>query len=388
MKLIVNLKLKPLESQHSALLETLKEANKACDWISQKAFEKKIFKQFDLHKLCYYSVKDTFNLSAQIAVRAIKKVVDSYKIQKSKQSTFKPLGSIAYDDRIISFKKNDIVSIWTVAGRLNIPFVCGEHQRKLLQFRQGEVDLIYRQGEFYLNAVCDVAEESPLIPDDIIGIDFGVVSIATTSDGETFSGSEVERVRLRYHSQRQLLQHKASKQSQSGKRPRNIHKLLNRLGGREKNFRKLTNHEISKKLVENAKDTNRAIALEEIKDIKKGLKNRFGKKQRAKISGWSFYELRTFVEYKSKLNGVPVYLVNPKYTSQTCHKCGHCEKANRQSQSEFVCKNCNLHINADINASMNIRSRALVNTPQSSENVESKVQRDYRTKTHAITASV
>lgn len=367
MKLIVNLKLETLESQHNALLETLKEANKACDWISQKAFQAQIFKQFDLHKECYYTVKESFNLSAQMIVRSIAKVVDAYKIDRRVQRKFKPLGSIAYDDRIISFKVNNQVSIWTVEGRLNIPFVCGEHQQKLLQYRKGEVDLIYRKGNFYLNAVCEVPEESPLIPDDIIGVDFGIINIATTSDNQTFSGAKVEQVRQNYCYQRQLLQHKASKQSQNKKRPRSIHNLLKRVSGREKDFRKLTNHEISKKLVLNAKDTNRAIAIEDISNIKKGLKQRFRKQTRAKISGWSFYDLRTKLEYKSKLHGVPVIAVNPAYTSQICSKCGHCEKANRKNQAEFVCVQCNHTENADFNASKNIRSRAFLNTLQSSE---------------------
>jgi IS605 OrfB family transposase len=369
MKLIVNIKLKPLESQHSALLATLKEANKACDWISKEAFENKVFKQFNLHKLTYHNAKPLFNLSAQMLVRAISKVADSYKIQTEKQTTFKPLGSIAYDDRIISFKKSDIVSIWTVEGRLNIPFVMGEYQRKLFQFRKGEVDLIYRKGQFFLNAVCDVPEQSPMIPDDVIGIDFGVVNIATTSDGEPFSGKDVESVRLKYFSQRQLLQHKASKQSQNGKRPRSIHKLLKRIGKREKNFRQLTNHEISKKLVETAKGTNRAIAVENLKGIKTRIEKRFRKSQRAKISSWSFYQLREFVEYKAKLNGIEVIAVDPKYTSQTCNNCGHCEKANRKSQSEFECVQC-LHKDlADINAAKNIRGIGLVNIRQKSESI-------------------
>ncbi len=372
MRLIVNLKLKPLESQHSALLETLKEANKACNWISQKAYENKIYKQFDLHKLCYYQVKETFNLSAQIVVRAIAKVVDSYKLQKAQQTTFKPLGSIAYDDRIISFKKECQVSIWTTQGRLNIPFVCGERQRKLLPFRKGEVDVLYRKGNFYLNAVCDVPEESPLIPDDIIGVDFGIVSIATTSDNQTFSGADVEKVRQKYLYQRQLLQHKASKQSQNGKRPRNIHKLIKRLSGCEKQFRQHQNHVISKKLVENAKTFNSAIALEDLKGIRKRIEKTVKCNHRAKISGWSFYQLKTFIEYKAKQVGVPVYFVNPKYTSQECSKCGHTEKANRKSQSEFVCINCHYTDNADFHASKNIRSRAFVNTLQSSEKVKEK----------------
>jgi predicted transposase len=237
MKLIVNIKLKPLTSQHSALLETLKEANKACHWISQEAFENKIFKQFNLHKLCYSTVREQFNLSAQMLVRAIAKVADSYKKQTEKQTTFKPTGSIAYDERIISFKKSDIVSIWTVEGRLNIPFVMGEHQRKLFQYRQGEVDLIYRQGEFYLNAVCDVPEEKQFEPKDVLGVDFGIIQIASDSDGEQFSGKQIEKVRQTFAHRRRNLQ---KKQTKSAKRK------LKQLSGKQSRFQKNENHVISK----------------------------------------------------------------------------------------------------------------------------------------------
>ncbi len=369
MKLIVNLKLKPLESQHNDLLQTLERANEACHWISEQAFNNKVFKQFNIHKIVYLSAKDKFNLSAQMVIRAISKVADSYQIQKAKQTFFKKHGSVAYDSRILTFKSGDKVSLWTLNGRQTIPFACGEHQRKLLPFLKGEVDLIYRKGQFFLNAVCDVPEDSPIIPNDVLGVDFGIILLATDSTGESFSGKDVESIRLKYSNQRQLLQHKASKQSQNGKRPRNIHKLLKRLSGREKNFRKHENHIISKKLVEKAQTLNSGIALEDLKHIRKRIEKTVGRNQRSKISGWSFFELRSFVEYKSKQGGVPVYLVDPRNTSRTCHKCGHCEKANRMSQSEFVCKNCDLHINSDFNAALNIRDRAKVNLPQSSENI-------------------
>lgn len=368
MKLIVNIKLKPLKVQHDALLNTMCEANKACNWISERAFENKTFGQFHLHKIVYKSVRETLNLSSQMVIRQIAKVSDSYKIQNKIQTTFKPLGSIAYDDLIISFKQN-IVSIWTTKGRLKIPFVVGFQQRKLFEHRKGEVDLIYRKGQFFLNCVCDVPQDSLLIPNDVIGVDFGIVQLATDSTGEFFTGADFERVRQKYANQRQLLQHKASKQGQNGKRPRSIYKLLKRLSGREKNFRKLENHKISKNLVEKAKALNSAIALENLKQIRKKIETRFRKSQRAKINGWSFAKLRQFVEYKSQLAGVPVYLVDAKNTSLTCHKCGHCEKANRVSQSEFICKNCNLHINSDFNAALNIRGRGLVNIPKESESV-------------------
>ncbi len=352
MKLIVNIKLKPLESQYAALLETLKEANKACDWISQEAFENKIFKQFKLHKLCYSTVREQFNLSAQMVVRQISKVADSYKIQTEKQTTFKPTGSIAYDDRIISFKKSDIVSIWTVEGRLNIPFVMGDHQRKLFQYRKGEVDLIYRKGEFYLNAVCDVPEEKQFEPKDVLGIDFGICEVASDSDGEQFSGRQIERERQTFAHRRRNLQRR---QTNSAKRK------LKQLSGRQSRFQKNENHIISKRLVEKAKHTERAISLEDLKEIRSRIRVR--KSQRHRLNNWAFADLRSKIEYKAKLSGVKVIAVNPKNTSRECSQCHFVSKSNRKSQSEFVCQQCGFADNADKNASRNIRERATVKLP-------------------------
>ena len=352
MKLIVNIKLKPLDSQHAALLATLKEANKACDWISQEAFEHKVYGQFAIHKLVYRAVRDTFSLSAQMVVRQISKVADSYKIQTEKQTIFKPLGSIAYDDRIISFKKSDIVSIWTTQGRLNIPFVMGTHQRKLFQFRKGEVDLMYRKGEFYLNAVCDVPEETPFEPKDILGIDFGIIEIAGDSDGESFSGKQIEKVRQTFAHRRRNLQRK---QTKSAKRK------LKQLSGKQSRFQKNENHIISKKLVAKAKDTMRSISLEDLTNIRARITVR--KKQRNKLNNWAFADLREKISYKAKLSGVTVIAVNPKNTSRECSDCGHISKSNRKSQSNFICQQCGHSANADANAARNIRARATVKLP-------------------------
>lgn len=74
--------------------------------------------------------------------------------------------------------------------------------------------------------------------------------------------------------------------------------------------------------------------------------------------GWAFFQLRSFVEYKAKLAGVPVVLVDPRHTSRTCNVCGHCENANRKNQAEFLCQHCGHSSNADENAARNIRDRA------------------------------
>ena len=91
---------------------------------------------------------------------------------------------------------------------------------------------------------------------------------------------------------------------------------------------------------------------------------------------------------QSILAGVTVIAVDPRYTSQQCSECGHTEKANRVSQAEFVCKNCDLHILADYNASLNIRSRALSKYAQVSEHLKNSLLVITGTKLQTITASV
>ncbi len=77
------------------------------------------------------------------------------------------------------------MSIWTVDGRVkNIRFVCSADALKMLQVhRQGESDLIERDGVFYLVATCDVPEAERYEPDGFIGVDLGIENIATTSAG-------------------------------------------------------------------------------------------------------------------------------------------------------------------------------------------------------------
>jgi len=375
MKLTVSLKLQPAPAQAKALRDTLQAVNAACDSISQTAWEAREFAQFRLHRLVYKPVKDAFNLSAQVVVRAISKVADAYKSDKKVKRTFRADGAIAYDDRILRYYTDNgaaQVSIWTMQGRQVIPFVCGEHQRKLLASRKGESDLTYRNGAFYLQATCDIPEIEAAAVADFVGVDLGVVNIATTSENETFSGAEVEQTRAKYANLRQTLQHKASRQSKSRKRPRSIRKFQKRISKKEKNFRKHTNHCISKKLVATAKTLGKGLAFENLEGIKTNLKQRFQKGQRAKISGWSFQELRQFTEYKARLAGVPLVLVDARYTSQTCSACGHCAKANRRSQAEFVCVSCHHSENADFNAARNIRRRATSNLAQESKSAALK----------------
>ena len=65
---------------------------------------------------------------------------------------------------------------------------------------------------------------------------------------------------------------------------------------------------------------------------------------------------------KMAANGGRLVVVSAAYTSQTCHKCGHVAKENRESQAVFKCVECGHRANADVNAAMNILSRVLDKT--------------------------
>ena len=107
MKLIAQVKLLPTPEQAGALRHTLEQANAACRFVSDTAWETKTFRQYDLHHKCYQSVREQFGLSAQVTVRAIAKVADAYKLDRKTKRTFNTTGSIAYDDRILSWRLQD-----------------------------------------------------------------------------------------------------------------------------------------------------------------------------------------------------------------------------------------------------------------------------------------
>ncbi len=358
MKLTAQLKLQPTPEQADALKRTLQAANAACDYISQIAWDARTFGTFALQKLCYQDVREQFGLSAQMVVRALAKVGDAYKLDKQTKRTFRPLAGIAYDDRILSFAlPNSSISIWTLDGRLAIPFVCGESQRRMLATRHGESDLLFHRGAWYLLLTCEVEEPDPQDVDDVLGVDLGVLNIASDSDGTIHSSRTMNTVRYRQRRLRTKLQKRGTKAA----------RRLKQLAGQERRFARDVNHTISKRLVETAERTKRGIALEDLKGIRTRVRAR--RQQRAQLHSWSFFQLRCFIGYKAQRAGIPVVLVDPRNTSRRCPACGHTDKANRPKQSTFHCVSCGCAGHADTIAAENIRvlGRAAVRQPHVSE---------------------
>jgi IS605 OrfB family transposase len=205
----------------------------------------------------------------------------------------------------------------------------------------------------------DVPDAAPIPATNFMGVDFGVVNVATTEDGDTFSGEKIDATRRHYGKRRAALGRAAGAKRRQGKRPKNIRKAQKRTRTKEARFRKHENHCIAKKIVATAKGTDRGIGLEDLGGIRERVSARGGE-ERNRLSGWAFFQLRSFIEYKARLAGVPVIAIDPRHTSRTCPECGHCEKANRKSQSEFECRACGHRSHADLVGARNIGSRARV----------------------------
>ena len=190
-------------------------------------------------------------------------------------------------------------------------------------------------------------------PDEVVGVDLGLNRPAVTSKRHFLGGrhwKEVDRRRFRL---RRKLQSKGTK---SAKRH------LGKVSGRSLRFHRDCDHVLSKRIVQNA-TPGATIVIENLTHIGSTSKigGHKGKKLETKrrLHRWSFAQFHSFLAYKAQERGMQVVKIDPRHTSQTCSQCGQQHRSNRRSQSLFKCRECGYTLNADLNASYNIRNKHL-----------------------------
>src|SRR6266545_3979180 len=303
-KLTLQTQLLPDGDQVKKLSATMQAFNTAADWLAGEAFRLKTANKVELQQLYYRQLRDDFGISAQMAIRCIAQVCEAYGRDKFIRPRFRKYASVPYDQRLMSFKGVDRVSLLTLEGRTIVPFVMGKHQSERFNGKHGQCDLHRRKdGRWFLL----VSVEAP----------------------------DVERTRQHYERVKRSLQRKATKQKRGAKRPLNAKRKLKAISGRERRFKANTNHTIAKKIVAKATDTGRGVAIEDLEGIRS--RTRFRKKQRDRMSKWAFAELRGYIEYKAALAGVKVIPVDPRDTSKRCPECNHVSKKNRIRRDVFLC---------------------------------------------------
>lgn len=325
----------------SALQETSERFSDSCNYVLSVAIKENSHNAIKLHHLCYKECREKFGLSANLAIRSIRRVVacmTKLKGKRKRPKRFSPK-SIDYDARIFAYREaQESVSLTTTRGRIVVPMLLGEFQRKHLAGKSPTSATVIKKGSDWYIHIHVEFEPRKAAGDDVMGVDCGITNIVATSTGTLVEGESRQRFKKHRAKVRASLQSKGTEGAK---------KVLRRVSGKESRRIRHDNHVLSKQLVEEAKRHDcGVIRMEQLTDIRTRTKT-WNKHLNRMVAGWSFYQLQQFVQYKSELAGISVEFVNPAYTSQTCHRC-LCLGSRKGER--FNCLTCGEQ-HADVNAS-------------------------------------
>ena len=211
---------------------------------------------------------------------------------------------------------------------------------------------------WYLSYTEDVEASATNLPDytDGVGIDLGIKTLATVSDGTIVPNIKTFR-RVRILNKRlKRLQRKVSRKYRINKcnkhnKTKNIIKLERQIKLIHRSIKNIRINHIRKFVSELVKKQPQYIAIEDL-NVKGMMRNKHLAKD---IANCSFYTIKEHLIRKAKERNIVVRLVDRFYpSSKTCSNCGSYKKDLKLSQRVYHCNSCQKEIDRDFNASRNI----------------------------------
>lgn len=222
-----------------------------------------------------------------------------------------------------------------------------------------QVATISFDGKYwYLSYVEDTEVQVTDLPDytDGVGIDLGIKTLATVSDGTIVPNIKTFR-RVRILNKRlKRLQRKVSRRYRINKcnkhnKTKNIIKLEKEIKLIHRSLRNIRINHIRKFVSELVKTHPEFIAVEDL-NVNGMMKNKYLAKG---IANCSFYTIREHLIRKAKERHIAVRLVDRFYpSSKNCSNCGSYKQDLKLKQRVYCCDNCQEKIDRDFNASLNI----------------------------------
>ncbi|WP_232699542.1 RNA-guided endonuclease InsQ/TnpB family protein [Brevibacillus daliensis] len=360
MTITAKLKIKPTWDQIDLLKQTLYAYRSGCNYVSSLIFETKQLSQLKLHKMTYDVLRIEYLLRSQMAQSVMKTAIARYKSAKSN----------GHDWTKIAFKKAEYDLVWnrdyslvqglfsvnTLQGRIKVPYEAKGMERYFDgSWSFGTAKIVHKHKKFFLHipVTKDVSEPNVNAIQQVVGIDMGINFTATTYDshGKThfFDGRSIKNKRSSYKHIRKQLQRIGTASSR---------RKLKKIGQRENCWMTDVNHSVSKALVDRY-GANTLFVVEDLTGVR-NVTERVRVKDRYETVSWAFYQLRQMLEYKAMLCGAKMIVVDPRYTSQTCPKCGYTEKDNRNKKIHvFCCKTCQYTTNDDRIGAMNLQRKGM-----------------------------
>ncbi|WP_257629012.1 RNA-guided endonuclease InsQ/TnpB family protein [Haloplanus salinarum] len=363
------------DEQQDFLDATISEWKDACNISSRIGWEHGETRKTYLQDLAYDTVLEETRLGSQHAilathqaaaaldgVEAIKDLDEHYKTSRPEFTS----NTVKYDTRTMTLFDDGSVSLSTVDGRircdLNLPDEDDGYQHEYLADDEWEVTestLSKRDGDYYLHLGFrkdkpekQVEQQGDDEDRTVLGVDLGIVNIATTSTAYFASGRELRHQHREFERIRGNLQ-------QTG--TQSAHRTIQQMSGRESRYLRGHLHQVANQILEEARFHDcEYLAFENLKHIR----------ERAppvkEFHQWAHRKLVDFVKYKAEADGISVEFVDPENTSRRCPDCGHTSDGNRVRQTEFECESCGATQNADYVGEKNVGWRYVRRGLQSS----------------------
>ena len=207
---------------------------------------------------------------------------------------------------------------------------------------------ISKDANKYYVSLCvrEEIEDAKVKINHAIGIDLGVSSLVTTSEGIKYDKLNIKRIEKHI----EVLQQRLSSCTKGSNNYQKLKNKIARLYQKMRNKRKYYIHEITTKLVKE----NDLIVCENL-ETKKMIEKKESKSLTKGIVNACFREIVNKLEYKCKWNFKNLIKINTHYpSSKICSHCGYRNEINDLSIRNFLCINCNNTNDRDINASINI----------------------------------
>ena len=344
-------------SDKQILCDTMKAYSDACNYVSEYIYKTHNLSRYSVQEDTYHQIREIYGLRSQMAVSCVRTVIAKYKtILENQNDWIKPVFRIPQLDLVWNRDyslniKNDIFSVNTLNGRIKVNFYKNGYEKYFADTcKFGTAKIVFKHDRFFLHIPVTYEIEKLNMSDvsNVVGIDRGIRFIATAynSKGKTkfYSGKTIKQKRGHYKALRKELQQVGTPSSR---------RRIKAIGQRENRWMQDVNHCISKALVE-SNPAGTLFVLEDLTGIRSATEKILVKNRYVSVS-WSYYDLEQKLTYKALKNHQLVEKVNPAYTSQTCPKCGHTEKANRDKHKHvFCCKNCGYKSNDDRIGAMNL----------------------------------
>jgi IS605 OrfB family transposase len=249
-----------------------------------------------------------------------------------------------------------MISLWTVGGRKRLAFSTPDYFLGYFLNALSFDSLTVKERNGWLIGYLCVTLPKPALTGSIsVGVDRNETNflVAVKEKGEVFfdSGLNLRVWRKKHRKKVARLQKKLAERKAQHKDTRSVRRLLKRLSLCQRNFTKTYCQTVAKRLVAWA-GTDAILALENLK-FQQGKKGSEALNRR--LHRFPHGLLLRCLRNKGEMLGIPLLLVNPAYTSQTCSRCGNLGDRQRH---RFYCPHCGFTSHADLNAAFNILHRA------------------------------